>query len=322
MVSDEAYALPVRWAVAMLPPHNKSNSMNQPFTRRSFLQSTLVTAAAAGATWFDVPQIFAKESAGRADSLKKYGGFPMGIQSYSLRSFGVDGPEGALQRIQNLGLHWVEFFGGHYAITPDEKKIAEMNAKLAKHDLSVSSHGVNGFSKDHAKNEAIFKFAKAAGIRNISADPTPDSFESLDKLVAQYDVRIAIHNHGPGARYNKPEDSLKAVEGHDKRVGFCADLGHYIRSGYDAAEVVEKLGARLYGIHLKDFAEKKSNAKGVILGKGQMDVAAVFKAMRKVKFPADGALSLEYEENPKDPIAEIKECLDIAAAAAQIAAKG
>ena len=322
MVSDEAYALPVRWAVAMLPPHNKSNSMNQPFTRRSFLQSTLVTAAAAGATWFDVPQIFAKESEGRADSLKKYGGFPMGIQSYSLRSFGVDGPEGALQRIQNLGLHWVEFFGGHYAITPDEKKIAEMNAKLAKHDLSVSSHGVNGFSKDHAKNEAIFKFAKAAGIRNISADPTPDSFESLDKLVAQYDVRIAIHNHGPGARYNTPEDSLKAVEGHDKRVGFCADLGHYIRSGYDAAEVVEKLGARLYGIHLKDFAEKKSNAKGVILGKGQMDVAAVFKAMRKVKFPADGALSLEYEENPKDPIAEIKECLDIAAAAAQIAAKG
>ncbi len=296
--------------------------MNSPLSRRWFLQRTLVAAAAAGATWFEVPKILAKESQGRADSLRKYGGFPMGIQSYSLRGFGVVGPEGALQKIQYLGLHWVEFFGGHYGITPDAKKIADMNALLAKHDLSPSSHGVNAFTKDHAKNEVIFKFAKAAGIRNLSADPTPDSFESLDKLVAQYDVRIAIHNHGPGARYNKPEDSLKAVEGHDRRVGFCADLGHYIRSGYDAAEVVEKLGGRLYGVHLKDFAEKKGNAKGVILGKGQMDVLATFKAMRKVKFPADGALSLEYEENPKDPMADIRACLEVASVAAQQAAKG
>ena len=101
--------------------------------RRSFLQTTLTTAAAAGATWFDVPQIFAKSvklSDARAASLKKYGGFPMGIQSYSLRAFGIDGKEGALQKIDDLGLHWVEFFGRHYPITPDKAKIAQMNAKL------------------------------------------------------------------------------------------------------------------------------------------------------------------------------------------------
>ena len=294
--------------------------------RRSFLQSTLVTAAAAaGATWFDVPEILAKSvklSKARAASLKKYGGFPMGIQSYSLRAFGIDGKEGALQKIEDLGLHWVEFFGRHYPITPDKKKIAEMNAKLAKHDLSASAHGVNAFGGNHAANEKIFQFAKLAGIRNISADPKPNSFDSLDKLVAKYNVRIAIHNHGPGARFDKIDDALKAVKDHDQRIGFCADLGHYIRSAEDPVEVIHKLGDRLYGIHLKDFAEQKKSTKGVILGKGHLDVAGVFKALKKVGFPADGALSLEYEENAANPIPDIQECLAVAAAGAQKALKG
>jgi sugar phosphate isomerase/epimerase len=269
--------------------------------RRSFLQTTLTTAAAAGATWFDVPQIFAKEaklSAARQASLKKYGGFPMGIQSYSLRAFGIDGKEGVLQKIADLGLHWVEFFGRHYPITPDKKKISEMNAKLAKHDLSASAHGVNGFSKNHEENEKIFQFAKLAGIPNISANPKPDSFESLDKLVKKYDVRIAIHNHGPGALYDKIDDALKAVKDHDKRIGFCADLGHYIRSAEDPVEVINKLGDRLYGVHLKDFAEQKKSTHGVILGKGHLDVAGVFKALKKVGFRPMAHLALSMRKTP------------------------
>lgn len=292
--------------------------MSHTLTRRSFAQRTLAAAAAAGATWFDVPRILADT---RAQSLKKYGGFPMGIQSYSLRAFGIDGPEGALAKIQELELHWVEFFRAHFPPTQDPAKIKEMQDKLAKHDLSVSAHGVQAFTKDHAANEAFFKFAKAAGIKNLSADPAPDSFESLDKLVAQYDLRIAIHNHGPGHRYDKVDDVLKAVKGHDPRIGACADLGHYIRSGEDPVEVIRKLEGRLYGIHLKDFAEKQKQTKGVLLGKGHLDVVGVFKALKKVKFPADGALSLEYEENPNDPMGEIKQCLAIAAEAAQKAAR-
>ncbi|MDP7012770.1 MAG: sugar phosphate isomerase/epimerase, partial [Verrucomicrobiota bacterium] len=155
--------------------------------------------------------------------------------------------------------------------------------------------------------------------------PSPDSFDSLDKLVAKYDIRIAIHNHGPGALYDKIDDGLKAVKGHDKRIGFCADLGHYIRSSEDPVEVIHKLGDRLYGIHLKDFAEQKKRTHGVIIGKGHLDVSGVFKALKKVKFPADGALSLEYEETPNDHpklLGDIRECLAIAAEGAQKAAKG
>lgn len=288
----------------------------QHVSRRRFISTTLVTASAAGATWFDVPEIHS------ATGQDKYNGFPMGIQSFSLRGFGVDG---AIEQTHKLGLHFIEFFSGHFPISPDPAKASAMKAKLTKRDLTISAHGVNNFTADHERNEVTFKFAKLAGIKNISANPKPDSFDSLDKLVAKYDIRIAIHNHGPGALYDKIDDGLKAVKGHDKRIGFCADLGHYIRSSEDPVEVIHKLGERLYGIHLKDFAEQKKKTHGVILGKGHLDVPAVFKALHKVKFPADGALSLEYEESPNDHpklLADIRECLAIAADAAQKAKQG
>jgi len=284
--------------------------------RRSFLHKSLVTAAAAGATWFDAPKLLAAAGA-RAESLKKYGGFPMGIQSYSLRGFGADV---AYKKINALGLHWAEPYRVHYAPTTDAAAIKRMKTKLDALDITVSSHGVHRFSKNHERNEQLFRFAKMAGIRNLSANPSPDSFDSLEKLVDQYDVRIAIHNHGPGALYDQLEDGLKAVKGRDPRIGFCADLGHYIRSGIKPEDAIEALAGRLYGVHLKDFAEMKKKTQGVILGEGHMDVKGTFTALRKAKFPADGALSLEYEENPKDPIADIQKCLAAAAKAAQQAA--
>ncbi len=293
--------------------------MQSTISRRAFINRTLTAAAAAGATWFDVPDILAKNATTRAESIKKFGGFQMGIQSYSLRAFGV---EGAVEKIADLGLHWVEFFRAHYPQTGDRKKVNEMNALLKKFDISISAHGVQSFTKDHSKNEAFFKFAKLAGIRNISANPQPDSFESLDKLVKAYDIRIAIHNHGPTHLYDKAKDVHKAVQKWDKRIGFCADLGHYIRSGDDPVEVVHLLGERLYGMHLKDDVNiGQRRGKSVVLGTGHLDVLGVMKALKKVKFPADGALSLEYEENPEDPIEDIKKCLDIASEAA-LKAKG
>jgi len=161
----------------------------------------------------------------------------------------------------------------------------------------------------------VFEFAKAAGIRILSADPAPEAFASLDELVREFDIRIAIHNHGPRHRYNKVIDVLQAIEKHDERIGACADLGHFIRSGEKPVEVIRALKGRLYGIHLKDFQDMQEKTKGVILGKGHLDVPAVFAALDQVGFPADGALSLEYEENPKDPLADIRECLAVAKAA-------
>lgn len=241
----------------------------------------------------------------RADSQES---FVLGIQSYSLRNFPVDK---ALADTQELGLHAIEFFGGHFPLNSDQEHIDRMNAKLGQRNIKAMAHGVNGFGKDATANRRIFEFAKKAGIRNISADPSPEAFDSLDKLVEEFDIRIAIHNHGPGARYNKVDDVLKAIQGRHKLIGACADLGHYIRSGEDPVDVIRKLQGRLYGIHLKDFDAPKGNAKGVILGKGHLDVLEVFRALKKVDFPSDGALSIEYEEHADDPMADLRECVAI-----------
>jgi sugar phosphate isomerase/epimerase len=252
-----------------------------------------------------------------ADKSNDYGGFDLGMQSYSLRAFPIDE---ALAEINKLGLTSVELFDAHFSSTSSDADIEAMKSKTRSLGIKMMGHGVNRFGPDHEANRRWFVFAKKAGIKNISADPSEDAFDSLDKLCDEFGIRIAIHNHGPGARYDKIADVLNAVRGHHPSIGACADLGHYIRSGEDPVRAINLFEGRLYGIHLKDFAEQKAKTHGVILGKGHLDVVGVFKALRQVNFPADGCLSLEYEENPKAPLADIKECLAAASEGAKQAA--
>lgn len=240
------------------------------------------------------------------------GDLKLGIQMFSLRKFDLDA---ALQHAADAGFLQVEFYKGMLPIDASSQKIEAVKKKLDAHGLTMAAHGVNRFGKNAAENRKVFEFAKAIGIKNITADPDPTMFNQLDELVEEFDIRIAIHNHGPRHRYNKVVDVLHAIEGHDERIGACADLGHYIRSGENAVEVIRLLKGRLYGIHLKDFAEMKDKTEGVIIGKGHLDVGGVVDALIEVDFPADGALSLEYESNPNNPIADIRECFSIASSA-------
>jgi len=267
-------------------------------SRRSFLAATAGAAA--------LSPLARLATAASANNLN------LGLQIYSLRNYKVDE---ALNHTRDLGFRFVEFYPGMYPLDSDAAAIAAMNKKLAELGLAISALGVIRFTKDAAANRKIFEFAKAAGVRTLGADPDPDSFASLDELVKEFDVRVAIHNHGPTHRYNKAIDVLQAVEKYDPRIGACADLGHYLRSGERPVEVIRLLKGRLYGIHLKDFAEMQDKTKGVILGKGHMDVPAVMAALVAADFPADGALSVEYEENPQNPLADIKACEQAARAA-------
>jgi inosose dehydratase len=268
-------------------------------SRRTFLAGTAAAGVSALVPW-------GRTAFAAADNLN------LGVQLYSLRGYKVDE---ALKHARDLGFKFVEFYPGMYPINSDDEAIAAMKKKLADLGLTISAHGVNGFSKDAAANRKIFEFAKRAGIRTLSADPAPEAFDSLDDLVKEFDVRIAIHNHGPTHRYNKAIDVLQAIEKRDPRIGACADLGHFIRSGERPVEVIRLLKGRLYGVHLKDFAEMQDKTKGVILGKGHMDVPAVMEALVAAKFPADGALSIEYEENPQNPLDDIRQCAEAARSA-------
>jgi inosose dehydratase len=270
-------------------------------SRRRFL--ALSTAAAAAS----MSQLRVLRAANENDA---WGGFPVGVQSYSLRNFKL--PE-AIRHLQGMGVRYVEFAGTHLAPTASDAEIAETLKLLESAGLKVSAHGVNRFTSDHDANRKLFEFAKKVGARTITADPNPDSFDSLDKLVAEYDIRIAIHNHGPTHRYNKVESVASAIRNHDKRIGACVDCGHYLRSGEDPVKCVLTLADRVYGVHMKDEAEMNTpKSANVVIGKGHLDVVALFKALRQVKFPANGALSLEYEANPDNPIDDMKACLAVA----------
>ncbi|HTM52851.1 MAG TPA: sugar phosphate isomerase/epimerase family protein [Pirellulales bacterium] len=275
--------------------------MHSRLSRRAFLTTT------AGAATVLATRRFARA----ADN--SFSGFNVGMQSYTLRQFPVDR---ALDEIHKLGLKTVEFFDAHFKSKSSDAEIDQMKARTSALGIKILAHGVNPFTKDHEANRRWFEFARKAGIRNLSADPTEDSFDSLDKLCEEYQIRIAIHNHGPGARYDKITDVLTAIKGRHPLIGACADLGHYIRSAEDPVRAINLFEARLFGIHLKDFAEQKQRTKGVILGKGHLDVVGVFKALDKVKFPADGCLALEYEENPANPLPDVEECLAVAREAA------
>lgn len=275
--------------------------MNSPsLNRRRWLAAAAATAAAVS---------LPRTAFAAAKSQAK-----LGIQLYSLRGYNVND---ALQHAADLGFDEVEFYSGMLPLDSTAEQIAAIKKRVADLGMSISAHGVNHFGSDAAANRKLFEFAKALDVPTITADPDPAAFDNLDDLVEEFDIRVAIHNHGPSARYNRVVDVLKAIEGHDERIGACADLGHYIRSGEQPVEVIRSLKGRLYGIHLKDFAEMKEHAKGVVLGKGHLDVEGVFVAMQDVGFPANGALSLEYEENPDNPLAEIRECVTVAKAAMQ-----
>ena len=271
--------------------------------RRGFLQHTAALAAAAtGASLSGT-----LSSAAVTDD--PYRGLPIGVQSYSLRNYDV---QQAIRHIQGLGVHFVEFSLQHLPLDSSPEQIAQLQARLKQAELAISGHGVNEFSADHAANRRVFEFAHKLGIRNLPANPKPDSFDSLERLVEEYNIRIAIHNHGPGALYDKLDSVQQAVRNRHKLIGACVDTGHTLRSNEDPVKWIHELGARVFALHVKDVAEKQDRTRNVVLGTGHLDVVGMFKALRDIKFPADGSLALEYEANPENPIDEMKECIAVA----------
>lgn len=230
-----------------------------------------------------------------------YGPFKMGIQSYSLRNFKLDE---ALAKSKELGLHYWESYNAHIPTTTDAAKIAELKRQAAEAGVQVIGYGVIKFTRDHEANRKIFEFGKAMGLGYLSADPDKDSFESLDKLVAQYGLGIGIHNHGPGHHYAMIDTIADAIKGHHEKIGCCIDTGHFLRSREDPVRAVEVFDKRIYGVHLKDV---RNATEFTVLGKGDLRTLDLLKALAKRNYGY--CLALEYEENPSSPIDDIRACL-------------
>jgi sugar phosphate isomerase/epimerase len=286
-------------------------------SRRQFLRTAGAAFGLAA-----VPYLLrAEEEKGRAKD-DAYGGFTLGCQAYTFRNFNV---EQGLKRIKDLGLHYVEFYPGqkgqlNFNSTPEQ--IQAMRKLCKDYDITPVCWGVEHFSKNHDDNKKKFDLAKALGLKALSADPDPDSFDSLDKLCDEYKVAIAIHPHGPQGprgketlhRWYSADVIMAAVKDHNPLIGSCLDTGHLIRAAQlgktlDPAEEVRKMGARNFGLHLKDHDNKRHT--DVVFGRdgGVLDLVALLKALREVKFK--GHLSIEYEANPDEPTQDVAACVDV-----------
>jgi sugar phosphate isomerase/epimerase len=279
----------------------------QGLSRRRFLQ-----AGAAATLGLDLAPTSATAATPARDP---FGGFILGVQSYSFRQFTL---EQALQRIRDLGLHFVEFYNRHVPLNSSAEQIQAARNLCFQYDITPIAFGVENFTPDHDANRRKFLFGRALGIRYFSADPDPDSFDSLDRLVQDFGIGIAIHPHGPQGnrlhRWYSAEVIMDAVRNHHRLIGSCLDTGHLIRSAQppfnrrlDPAAQVRVMGARNFGLHLKDHDNQAR--RDVVFGRGVLDVPAVLRALRAERF--QGYLSIEYEANPDNPSPDMRACVDV-----------
>lgn len=237
----------------------------------------------------------------------------LGLQSYTFRNFNL---ERTLQFMQKLGIQHAEFFNNHIPLNSSPEQLKTVHQLCSEYQVKPEAFGVQRFTKDIEHNRKLFDFARTLGIKVLSADPDPDSFDNLDKLCDEYKIAIAIHPHGPSGgkmhRWYSAEIIMKAVKDHHPLIGSCLDTGHLIRSAQmghhlDPAAEIRTMGARNFGIHLKDHDNQRKT--DVICGKGNLDVKSVFQALRDVNFKY--MVSLEYEANPANPYDDVAACFEI-----------
>jgi sugar phosphate isomerase/epimerase len=241
----------------------------------------------------------------------QYGPFKMGIQSYSLRNFKFDE---ALQKTKELGLSYWESYNAHVPAATDPAQVEAFKKQAADAGVSVIGYGVIRFTKDQDANRRLFEFGKLMGLGYLSADPDPDSFANLDKLVEEFGIGVGIHNHGPGHRYGKIDAIAQAIKDHHPKIGCCIDTGHFLRSNEDPVRAVDVFAKRIFGVHLKDVKDARTFT---ILGKGDLRTVELLKALARLKY--DYCLALEYEENASAPMDDIRACLaEVRRAAAMI----
>jgi sugar phosphate isomerase/epimerase len=269
--------------------------MKNTFTRRNFIQSGAFFAAAS-ATSSTLPLIAQQPSSASGAPSP----IQLGLASYTFRNFSRDQMIGFMKQLNVTDLN-VKDTKDHLPMDPSEE--AKALADYAAAGIKLHAAGTIYFAKDEdADIRSKFEYCKRAGISVIVAgDPTPETLPRVEKFVKEYDIRIAIHNHGPEDKlWHSPLDVLKAVKNMDPRIGCCIDVGHTVRAGTDVVQAIQEVGPRLFDVHMKDLTNFQSKESQVAVGDGIMPVREIFEALIKIKYK--GFVDLEYEVHGDDPM--------------------
>jgi len=163
-----------------------------------------------------------------------------------------------------------------------------------------------GMKNDEADIRRAFEYARDVGVSTMVCAPEKNSVPILDKMVKEFDIKLAIHNHGPeDKQFPSPYDVWQAVEKYDKRIGLCIDVGHTARAGVDPAESIIKCRERLYDLHMKDIYALGDRNTPIESGRGILNLKSILAALLKIKY--QGLAGFEYEKDGKDPVPGLAE---------------
>jgi len=232
-------------------------------------------------------------------------GLKLGVATYTLRDLPI---EDAIKGVQRVGLKYISIKNvkNHIDIshTPEERKRRLQMFKDA--GLIPMSTGNVTITNDEADVRRAFEFARDLGVPVMVCGPDKSSIPLLDKAVKEFDIRLAIHNHGPeDKQLPSPYDVWDAVQKLDKRLGLCIDVGHTARAGVDPAEAIMKCRERLYSVHMKDIYALGIKNTPIESGRGILDTKAILAALLKINY--QGHVDIEYEKDAKDPVPGLAE---------------
>ncbi|MDP4284588.1 MAG: sugar phosphate isomerase/epimerase family protein [Bacteroidota bacterium] len=268
-------------------------------SRRNFIRTT--TLGITAATFY--PLINKGESA-----ISKHPAsaseLPVGIADFTFRHFDI--PQ-SIQMMQRLDIHSMSIKDFHLPLNSTKEKIDEVVKQYRDGDVTIYAVGVI-YMKDKDAVDQAFDYARNVGVDIIVGVPNHDLIDYAEQKVKDYNIKLAIHNHGPEDKlYPNPQIAYDLIKNKDARMGLCLDIGHAQRAGVVPAKAVLKYGKRIFDLHIKDVTKAENDGKAIEIGRGIIDFPSFVKALRKIKYP--GHCSIEFEKDMKDPLPGIAESI-------------
>ena len=230
--------------------------------------------------------------------------FQLGVATVSLKSLPL---VNMLEAVQRVGLDRISLFRAH---SPWENSPPAWQAtaeKIRAAGITPACCGVLYLKNNEAEMRRMMEYVRILGVPLFSCSPEPAALPLLERLVKEFDLRAAIHNHGPEDKvWPTPQSIWRAIESLDSRIGLCLDVGHSYRAGEDPVGAIRLYQARLYDLHIKDsVAEVGQPDKPIEMGRGKLDLRAVLGALIGVGY--DRTVWFEYEKDPNDPVPGLAE---------------
>lgn len=260
--------------------------MGNAITRRAFVGTAIAGAAAVAAT-----------SAGAQPKKAPPLRLKLGVASYSMRELSLDQ---ALEGAKTLGITSMTFKDVHLPRTDPPEATRALSAKIKAAGIHIAGGGTITLPNDPAQIKKDFEYAKNAGFPLIFISPDPAALDTIEQMVKTYDIKVAIHNHGPEDKWwPRPQDAYAAIKSRDRRMGLCIDVGHTTRTGTNPAQACRECRDRLYDMHVKDLKSTELHSDTEV-GRGIINFPELFKALLDIGY--QGQVGLEYEINAKQPI--------------------